>query len=471
MKFVNSKTLSSILFFLCFSLLVIAQNSSSEKKISLNLEKCIELTLKNNNTRNLHAYSVKVAEARLKLAESGKYPSVELTALASRIDQDPNYIVPESKIQMPALNFGTLNLPPLVFPVPLQDIKLADKQNVQADLNIIYPIYTGGKITSYIKQAEAGIAIAKNDSKANDDQIIYETKKLYYASLMAINLEEIARETMERLNTTLSVTESLYQNGSGRVTKVDFLKNKLIVEAIKTLTEQISGEKKSALDALTYTIGLDWDTEIELTESEIPFVPNVKPMRDLIEEMISGNPMFAKVDNAFSVYSAKINQAESDYYPSFALIGNYRRIFNRYDYGMVTPQNKNVWMVGIGMSMNIFSGFRTNAQIEENKAELDKINEQKKILTKGYTLKLQYLHNKLTSAANKENSSKEAMNSAIESRELIEKAYFSDIMELQDLLQAQLTEAFFKAQYHLILFEHADLKAQLENLLSNYHKN
>jgi hypothetical protein len=39
-------------------------------------------------------------------------------------------------------------------------------------------------------------------------------------------------------------------------------------------------------------------------------------------------------------------------------------------------------------------------------------------------------------------------------------------MELEDLLQAQLTEAFLKAQYHMTLFEHADFTAQLENLIS-----
>lgn len=459
-----------ILFFIVLLFSIVQQSNglaqSIESVSKLTLEQCIDLTLKNNLSRNTFEYSEKIAGTKLKQAQSGYYPSVDLTAAYNRIDQDPNFVMPESKIQIPAINLGNFSIPSLTMPIPQQDVKLADKQNIYADLSIVLPLFTGGKITSYVEQAEAGIAIAKNDSRINEDQIIYDTKKLYYSVLLATSLEDIARETYERLATTLSVTESLYQNGSGRVTKTDYLKNKIMVDAVKTMLEQITGEKKSAVIALINAMGLDWQTNFEPADSTIPFSMNNTELVNYMDYMYNNNPLFAKINNAMNVYNSKIDEAKSDYYPSVALIGGYHKFFSGYDYGVVTPQNQNVWMVGLGMKLNIFNGWRTSAFVEENKLEHDKLSNQKEYLKKGLTTKLQYIYEKIKTAELKQASSLEALNSAVENRELIEKAYFNDIMELEDLLQAQLTEAFLKAQYHMTLFEHADFTAQLENLIS-----
>ena len=53
----------------------------------------------------------------------------------------------------------------------------------------------------------------------------------------------------------------------------------------------------------------------------------------------------------------------------------------------------------------------------------------------------------MEAAKEKEASSKEAMMSSLEDRDLVEKAYFSDIMELKNLMQVQITESMMKAQF------------------------
>jgi len=48
-------------------------------------------------------------------------------------------------------------------------------------------------------------------------------------------------------------------------------------------------------------------------------------------------------------------------------------------------------------------------------------------------------------------------------------AYFNDIMELKELRQVQINEAFIKALYQMIRFERANIKAQLDMLHANLH--
>jgi hypothetical protein len=48
--------------------------------------------------------------------------------------------------------------------------------------------------------------------------------------------------------------------------------------------------------------------------------------------------------------------------------------------------------MGTGMKMNLFDGFRTDGTVEENKAVLDRIAEQREMLKRGLALSLQCLY-------------------------------------------------------------------------------
>ncbi|MFA7227711.1 MAG: TolC family protein [Melioribacteraceae bacterium] len=443
-----------------------AQQNNTESVVALSLSQCIEITLKHSPIKKISSLAVRAAEARIKQARSGTYPKIDATAGYFLMDQDPNFLFPEMSVEIPPINMGTFSISPGAFTVPSQNIKLADKQSLSASIEFLFPLYTGGKISSYISQAEAALEIAKSESRENDEQIIFETSKLYYASLLATKLEEIAGEAYDRLNSTLKLTDAAYKNGSGSVTRSDYLKNKTVAEAVKSILIQISGERKNALAALAHSMGLDWKTQIKISDKEFPRLEGTKDLETLINSAVRQNPLFDKVDSGLKVFESKIELAKSSLYPSVALFGNYRKIFNNYDYGMMSAENKNIWMVGVGLQLNIFEGLRTSGMIDEAKADYERLNAQKELLTKGISMKVQYLYNKLQTAKEKESASKEAMQSAAEDRELVEKAYFSDIMELKDLIQAQITESIMKAQYETSLYEWALLDAELRLVLA-----
>lgn len=214
-------------------------------------------------------------------------------------------------------------------------------------------------------------------------------------------------------------------------------------------------------------MGFDWHTEIKIDANDFPNNVLTSSLDDLIDIALNNNPNVFKINNGIKAFDSKINQAESDFYPSIALFGNYRRMFNAYDAGFMTKENKNVWTLGVGLQLNIFNGYRTSGLIDEAKAGKNQLNEQKKLLTKGLSLKVQYLYNQIQTASEKEKSSAEAVKSAAENCELIEKAYFSDIMDLADLIEAQITESMMRAQYNSILFEKANAEAELQMVLSN----
>ena len=378
------------LIFYAASLSGQAINSSDTLKLSLT--QCIDLTLKNNITRSVKNLAIRNAELKITQANSGHYPTLELSSGIMVQDQDMNFIMPATNFQIPSMNFGSLFIPSLSINVPEQNIKVADKQSAAVQVDFMLPLFLGGKISSLVKQAESNLELARQDVKSNDSQIILETKKLFYSVILADHLRQIAKETEDRMAATLEFTEALYKKGSGKVTKSDYLKNKIFVDAIKSITSELSGEKKVAKSALVFSMGLNWKNEIEITQNEFPNPTVHVSLDNMVDSLVAQNPDIAKVNNGLSALDSKIDESKSAYYPSIALTGSYRRLFSNYDYGFTTLDNKNLWMFGIGMSMNLFNGFRTGAQVEEAKVNYQQLSKQKELLVNGLTLKLQTLY-------------------------------------------------------------------------------
>lgn len=465
----NQIRLSSffIVLFLCNFNFAQDKNEPTQK---LSLNECIKLSIENNNQYKASVSSIESAFQRTRQANSAHYPRLSLNSALTMNDEPPTYLAPPLSIQTPAINMGMFSIPSIQFEVPAQLIKMADKVNFQAQVDLVYPLFTGGRITSIINQAESGLEIARQESQASKAKIIYETKKLYYACILSIKLETIAQETLERLNTTLNVTESLYKGGSTKVTKIEYLKNKTMVDLLGSILSGISGERKIAEAALANAVGLEWNKKVTTADDSIQLNQNIESLESLVTLLLERNPMIKKVDHGLNVFQEKISEAKSDLYPSLALIGMYRGTYNNYEYGMITQENKNIWMMGLGLSMNLFDGFRNYSKIDEAKSNVIVMSEQKEALRKGLTLKLQALYLKMQSNMEREQHNKEAMNSAEENRALIEKAYLNDIKELEDVLTAQITEAMLKAQYQIQRFEYADVEAQLSELIFTDNK-
>ena len=444
-----------------------SRESQTQPQQRMPLSECIRLALETSHLKLADEHSIRAAEARLTQAISGRYPSLDLTAAGMVSDEDVNYIFPAFGVQTPPFNLGVIPVPPLNIGIPQQETKMADRRRALTEFSLIWPLYTGGKISAFVDQAKSGIAVAQCESRINNDRIVYETKKLYYSVILASNLQNIAGETHDILSSTLKLTETLYQKGSGKIMKTDYLKNKVYVEMARGLLDQISAERENAVTALAVIMGFEHHSKITLADEEIPFQITEQPLDSLIYRMNEKNPQIARVGFALNFYRAKIQEVKSSRFPSVALIGGYNHLFSPYDYGLTTPQNKDSWTMGLGMRINLFDGFRRRGLLQENREIVERIADQRQLLRTGLELNLRCLYRKIQAAALREKSVQEALAAAVDNSHLVERAYVSEIMELKDLLQARITEAVIKAQVQMVRFELADLQAQLDMLLGD----
>jgi outer membrane protein TolC len=194
----------------------------------------------------------------------------------------------------------------------------------------------------------------------------------------------------------------------------------------------------------------------------LPFIPAKAELKDLVSGAYSFNPDWARLDAGLEAAAAKIDEARSGHFPKIGLFGNLTRIENDYEKGIVTPDNKNSWTVGIGLELPLFNGLRTTNEVREATARLEKLKRQQLLLKEGIALQVKHIFIQLMSSQQQKVSSEAAAASSEENRSLNERAYQEELVETKDVIEAQLVESLMKAQYRKTLYDHLEARANLD---------
>ncbi|MCW8848644.1 MAG: TolC family protein [Melioribacteraceae bacterium] len=460
-RYLKSKTLSLFLI----STLLIAQNTENLFEKEIDLKTCIEYALKNHPLKSVNKNSIGISEAQLNQANSAYWPQIDLSASVSTMDDHPNFIFPSSTFELPSLNIPGLELGGIE--IPEQNIKLFDKTMIMGSVELVYPLYTGGFISSLVGQAEGGLLIAKEEARKNELQIVTDVKKRFYAVYMLQKLTQIGDEALARLETTLGLTENMYLKGSGKVTKTDFLKNKIMVDNVRSINFSFKHNLELAKAALLNALGEDVKKEISVIEDDLLLNNNLYEYDELMKHAFLNNPTWNTLEIAQNIFEEKVDQAYSGHLPKIGLMGSVNMVDNAYKYGLVSDVNKLSWTVGIGVQLPIFNGFRTSAEVDEAKYRLEKIKSQKILLENGLGILVKKALVDFESASDQQMALRSAMESAIDNCSLNDRAYQSDLVELQDLIEAQIFEAIMKVQFYKAQYTYYESLAELELIVGS----
>ncbi len=457
----------------------------------MTLEACIEEALANNHQRPASRFAVAVAEARHGQALSGYWPQVSVTAGYERLDENPNYLfpatqmyVPPQSVQVPAgmalitvpagvLGPNPVQLPvstpaqtiatdPSVFPVPAQEIILRDRDSTAVALDATWLVYDGGLRRGYREQADGYRDAMLEAARRTDLQIIDSVTRLYHGAVLARRLHTLGTDTLERMQATLDLTESLYQQGSGTVKKTDFLANKAMVASLRALIAQLARNEALAGAALAFTMGRSWDQSVMPADHDLPWQPATPNLASLVAAAYEFSPDWAGLEAGLRAAEGAVRTARSGHLPKVAVTGRLHRWWNDWETGMATAENKQGYSIGIGMEMPLFDGFKTRHEVAEARARLAQLQEQQLLLRDGIGLRVRDIVLSLTAAELAREATHEAMSAAAENRDLNVRAYQAELVETEKVIRAQLTEAFLTATHWKALYEHLALQSQLQ---------
>jgi outer membrane protein TolC len=409
--------------------------------------------MERNHRKPASQFAVAMAEAQHRQALAGYWPQVSFRGGYKRMDEAPNFIFPASSITVP---------PGLQLPIPEQDIKLMDPDSFAASAEARWLLYDGGMRRGLREQSGGFLEMSKQDSRRTDLELVDSVKRLYYGAVLARQLHQVGKDTLARMQATLSLTETMYKEGSGKVMKTDYLDNKVMVESLRSAVALLEKNDEMAKAALANTMGLSWEETVTPSAKEVPFTPYGGKVENLVGAAYEFNPDWAKLEAGIRAAEGAVRTAKSGYYPKLAVTGELHKWWNDYDAGIATNQNKEGWSVGIGFEIAVFEGFLTRNKVAEARARVDKTKEEQFLLKEGIGLQIKDIFLGLDAAGKSYEATLDAVTAARENRDLNTRAYQNELVETEKVIRAQLVEALMDAQHYKTVYDHAALQSQLE---------
>ena len=467
-KFNKSVIFSTVIVGLIFNVFT-SQIASAEQYEHLSLNDAISIALKNNVEQRISLQAAAIAESQYQEAVSAHWPTISLQGSLTRMDEDPTFSFPGSSVSIAGLAaplngalFGGAPVIPSTIESGAQKVKLMDRDTATATLQMMVPIYTGGKITSIVNQAKLGKEIAQEEYHRSTLQVVRDVKRYYYAVQLTQQLTTLAHDTVESLQTTRDLTKTMYEGGAGSINKLDYLKTEMAVNYAKSLETEFVSKEKSATAALVHAMGVPWSSEIHIAENAFPKTAHQSTLDALVSQAQQFNPQMGMIKLAVKVADERVNEAKSAYYPQVAFTGNVRHIENSYDGGVVNDDNRNSWTIGVVMSMPIFDFGKTSNHINTAKLQRNQMAETQILVEQGLAAQIKNLFIGLDTASQQIILSEKTVNFSRDYERLTQQAYQIGASKPEDMIQASIYNAIVEGSYLRAQHDGAYSMAEIE---------
>ena len=390
-----------------FVIVALATTFSFASLQHLSLKDAIDLVKKNNSEIKIAKFKEEIAKFQTKIAKSYNIGELDLTFNALRSNDAGNVFGFKLKSReatfrdfgfadfLGGVGYVLQNSPDydtfksymtnqqmanqLLSTAP-RDLNYPQARNhFQTTLTYKLPLFTGFKLSMYGKISKAMGKMSHLDTKKVLNEKIYQTKKTFFDIALVeeyiANLK-ILKSHMDKLE---NIIKSFKEEGYAKETDVMEVKAKKY--EVLSYLNQAKLNRDLAYEYLSFLVG----DEVESIQK-----PQIEPKmieadtKELVNETID----LKKVKLAQKITKMNVKLQKSGFYPMVGAFGEYGSADNK-------PFNqffdKDFYTFGAQLKWNIFSGGKTNAEVQKAKIEHLKVNEQYNLAKKGLALKIKQL--------------------------------------------------------------------------------
>lgn len=409
------------------ALLLLSTVSYGQK---LTLEQCRLLALENNKQYKNSVLEIEVAREVKKEAYTNYFPKVSATAMGMQAinplldmnmeggdlpvyDGNPANLAHATQFAyMPGVNIGLFN------------------QMAVGVVNIMQPLYTGGKIKTGNELANLNIEVKEQQQKMSENEILLKTEEQYWLVIALQEKEktlESYRQFLDKLRTQL---DDAYKNGV--IIKNDLLKVAIKQRELQVNKTQLQNGKKLALMQLCQTIGLDYDPGIVLDQT-LDLSPDPKTLYVDKEIALPNRSELQLLEKSVAASKLETKMSRGDYLPTVGvgLTGYYLDQLHSGQRGAFNG----LAFVSVSIPISDWWGtkYKSNERKLREKIVQNTLEDSRTLLD----LQLEKAWTDLNEASDKVSLIKGTLEQTVENLKVNQDSYDNGLIPLSDLLEAQ----------------------------------
>ena len=350
---------------LCFAA---AEDEAEEGILRLTLPECIQRALEHHPSIEEVKWEVAIRESDLQQARAGNYPTAEFVNITGVVNDAKGNINNYHQSGIDGLGPFT-----------------------RVEGQIVYPLFTWGKLTNGIRAASKGVEQEKVSVDQKKAEVIREVKEFYYTLLYTKQIQNLLDDVRDGFKK--AVEEADVRLEEGKVTQIDVLNLKVGYAGVAKEVEKLRNGVELSKAALLRVIGLPLDSPFDPAEKRLePQPAQIKDLDYYVQRLFANRPEWQRLRLGIQAKEAELAMARSDYFPSFFL-----SVPVRYGYAPGRSRQTNPFAYDdfnfggggpvVGLHWNLNFG-ETAAKVSRSRAELMKLHAQERTAITSFPLEV-----------------------------------------------------------------------------------
>lgn len=451
----------SILLLLTF-VLIYSANGYPQEKLVLTLDKCVHLALKNNP-------QIKMVEKELSKAKSGigeAYSNI-LPQLSASANFQHSWVIQKNVIP----NFLKPMLGPIAPMLPdYEDMPDFVKMSFALENTFVYgaaltqPLFLGGAGIAGVKIAYAAKRAAEQNLEIQRQDLIYQTVKAFYSSLLAKELVQVQQEALKQAEANFDIVKKRYQAGAAS----GFDKMRAEVEVANLKPDVISSKNsfQVATTLLRTVLGLERNTKIEI-EGQFNFIEDDfgnKPLDEIQKMALQIRPEMKAMHEQKYIAKKGISLARSNFLPKVFFQTDYSYLAMKNDYRFSQSDFNRGFTSAISLQIPLFTGFRSAKQYQKAKLDYRIVLDVEKQINDGISAETEVVYNFFQEAMQKYDAANQSVGLAREALRLANMMYEEGANTQLDVMSSQLALTHARLNYVSSLFQYQMARYQLRKV-------
>jgi outer membrane protein TolC len=434
------------------SILMIA-SAPAQQKLSLTVEKCIELGLENSKALHSSLMKVQAADAKIGEANAARLPSLKFNGGYTRLSDVPAFEV-SLPFQLPPPAPSSFVLSPTIL------------NNYNLRLTLQQALFTGFRLESSKDLAEYTAEATQYDYNKDKSDVIFNIRSTYWTLFKAIEFKKVIDENVGQVKAHLKDVQSLLEQGMA--TNNDVLKVQVQLSDVQLRQIDAKNAVRLATISLNNLLGLPLITEIEL-ESGIKHQPKeFVPLAEwdaLVQKAVENRPEVKGMEYRVKAGESGVTLAKSGWFPQVFLVGNYN--YARPNQRILPTQDtfKDTWDISVSVSYDIWNWGTTIRQTEQAQSQLAQAQDALGQIKDGIAVEVTQSYLNVLQAKEKIAVAEQGVKQAEENYRITNEKFKEGLALNSDLLDAEVALLQAKTNYTQALVDYELSTARLQKAI------
>ncbi len=428
---------------LCLGLLpVVATAQAPAEPLVLDLEKALEIAMRENPTLEVAALEIESKEVGIRELRGNYLPTLNIAGNYDRNIKRPIIFLPDDS------PFGAGGY-----------IEIGSDNNFMGIISSSVPLLNIG-LNRSLDAARIEKELAGEQFRGSKIELTYNVQRAFFNALLARESKVVVEKSF--LNASENLEKIRQMHTQGLVAAFDLIRAEVQTENLRPNVLEAEKAYETALNYLKALIGLDKHETIDLSGqlSEMAIDRLSGFNHQEANRRLHQHTEIMQLDLQLDLIRQQREAVKASGLPSLALAGNYQYQSQSNDFRISDLQWVQTFSAGLRLTIPLFNGFAVKQQSRQLEIVGEQISLQRNYLEDNLGIQLDNILNALLVAMEKTTNARSNVRMAEQGYEIAKTRYETGQGTLMELNDSEM--AMTQARFNLLRFKHEVLQTKAE---------